>query len=167
MTSASKVVELPALLAFRRGCRERGQVVAWTNGCFDLVHAGHVRSLEAARACGDVLVVGVNSDRSVRQYKGNGRPLLAEGERAALLAALECVSRVMIFDDLEPSAILAQLQPDVHCKGMDYAPPHGKPIPEAAVVAAYGGQVRFLDLVPGVSTTELIRRIRALPDGAI
>jgi rfaE bifunctional protein nucleotidyltransferase chain/domain len=134
----------------------------WTNGCFDLFHAGHVRSLEASAAQGDVLVVGLNSDDSVRQLKGAGRPILPELNRALLLAALECVDHVVIFADLTPTATLQQVQPDVHCKGEDYAPPHGKPIPERAVVEAYGGRVAFLPLVPGISTSELIMRIQQL-----
>jgi rfaE bifunctional protein nucleotidyltransferase chain/domain len=134
----------------------------WTNGCFDLLHVGHVRSLQAARRLGDVLIVGVNSDASVRQLKGTGRPILPAEERAELLSALACVDYVVIFDELTPEAALARLQPDVHCKGADYALPHGKPIPEAALVESYGGRVEFLPLVPGTSTSDLIQRIHEL-----
>jgi len=135
----------------------------WTNGCFDLIHLGHVHNLEACRAQGDVLIVGINSDAAVRQLKGAGRPIIPDAERSALIAALECVDAVVVFPDLTPEACLAQLQPEVHCKGADYAPPHGKPIPEARVVAAYGGRIAFLPLLPSLSTTELVRRIRELP----
>ena len=117
----------------------------------------------ACRRCGtfgDVLVVGVNSDASVRDLKGPGRPIVLAGERAELLAALECVDRVVLFDETTPEIALARLQPDVHCKGADYAGPSGKPIPEADVVQAYGGRVEFLPLVPDVSTSDIIRRIR-------
>jgi rfaE bifunctional protein nucleotidyltransferase chain/domain len=155
-----KVVDWPRLLGLRARWRAAGQVVVWTNGCFDILHVGHVRNLRAARACGDVLVVGVNSDDSVRQLKGPGRPILPAAERMELLAALASIDAVVAFDETTPEAALARLQPDVHCKGADYAPPHGKPIPEAAVVAAYGGRVAFLPLVPGVSTTDIVRRIR-------
>ncbi len=134
--------------------------MVWTNGCFDLLHAGHVRSLEAASRLGDVLVVGLNSDSSVRQLKGPGRPLLPEQERAEVLAALECIDHVLVFADTTPTATLQLLQPDVYCKGAEYAPPHGRPIPERAVVEAYGGRVVFLPLLPGASTTDLIDRIR-------
>jgi rfaE bifunctional protein nucleotidyltransferase chain/domain len=160
--TCNKVVELAELLLLRAAYRQARRVVAWTNGCFDLVHAGHVRSLQAARSMGDVLVVGLNSDDSVRRLKGVGRPILPAGERAELLAALGCVDHVVVFDEMEPSAVLAQVQPDLHCKGTDYAPPHGKAIPERSVVEAYGGRVVFLPLVEGMSTSELIRRIGAL-----
>jgi rfaE bifunctional protein nucleotidyltransferase chain/domain len=158
-----KVVSWPALLARREEHRARGETVVWTNGCFDLLHAGHVHNLEAARALGDVLVVGLNDDGSVRALKGAGRPIVPAAERAVLLAALECVDYVITFPELTPEAALARLRPDIHCKGADYAPPHGKPIPEAAVVASYGGRIEFLPLVPGLSTTDLVRRIREQP----
>jgi rfaE bifunctional protein nucleotidyltransferase chain/domain len=135
--------------------------VVWTNGCFDLLHAGHARSLTAARNLGDVLVVGLNSDRSVRAIKGSCRPILPEAERAELLAAFACVDAVIIFDEDTPEAALRRLKPDVHCKGADYAPPHGKAVPERVVVEAYGGRVEFLPLLPGVSTTEIIQRLLA------
>ena len=157
----AKLVEWPALLEMRARWRADQKIVVWTNGCFDLLHVGHVRNLRAARAQGDVLVVGVNSDDSVRKLKGAGRPILPLAERMELLAALECVSCVVAFDETTPEAALARLQPDVHCKGADYAPPHGKPIPEARVVEAYGGRIAFLPLVPGISTTDIARRIRA------
>ena len=155
-----KVVDLESLLPLRDAHRRAGRTVVGTNGCFDLLHAGHVRSLRAAAALGDVLVVGLNSDESVRRLKGPSRPILPEADRAELLAALECVDHVLVFSDATPTAVLERLRPDVHCKGADYAPPHGKPIPERAVVEAYGGRVAFLPLIAGISTTELIRRLR-------
>ena len=148
------------LRALRASDRAAGRVVVWTNGCFDLLHPGHVASLQAARNLGDVLIVGVNSDASVKANKGPTRPILNQDERAGMLAALACVDHVVVFDEDTPAAILAELQPDVHCKGTEYAPPHGRPVPEADVVRAYGGRLAFLPLVPGVSTTELLRRIR-------
>jgi len=148
-----------ALLLARARHWAEGKKLVWTNGCFDLVHVGHIRSLQAARACGDVLVVGLNSDASVRRLKGPTRPILPEAERAEILAALECVDYVVLFDEDTPAAALERLQPDVHCKGADYSPPNGKPIPEAAVVQGYGGHIEFLPLVPLVSTTDLVRRI--------
>lgn len=145
--------------------RAAGKVVVWTNGCFDLVHAGHVRSLRAARGFGDVLVVGVNSDASVHRLKGPGRPVLPAIERAGLVAALGCVGHVVVFDEDTPERCVRLLRPAVHCKGADYAPPHGKPVPEAAAVAGYGGRVEYLPLVEGLSTSELIRRVQALAAG--
>jgi len=162
----SKVVDWPHLLDLRQQWRRQGRTVVWTNGCFDLLHVGHLRSLQAARRLGDVLVVGVNSDPSVRQLKGPGRPILPGAERAELLAALECVDHVVFFDEDTPEAALARLQPDVHCKGADYAPPDGKAIPEAVVVQAYGGRVAFLPLVPGTSTSSIIEHIREQATGA-
>jgi D-beta-D-heptose 7-phosphate kinase/D-beta-D-heptose 1-phosphate adenosyltransferase len=155
-------IDLPALGAH---LRRAGKVVVWTNGCFDLFHAGHARSLRAACALGDVLVVGVNSDASVRRLKGPGRPILDAVERAELVASLECVAYVVVFDEDTPEECIRLLKPHVHCKGADYAPPHGKPIPEAMLVESYGGRVTFLPLVDGLSTTELIRRIQNLPAG--
>jgi rfaE bifunctional protein nucleotidyltransferase chain/domain len=149
-----------ALLAVREAARRDGRVVVWTNGTFDLLHPGHVSSLEQARALGDVLVVGLNSDASVRGYKGPSRPILSQDERAAMLAALECVDYVVVFDEPTPEESLRKLQPDVHCKGAEYAPPHGRPVPERAVVEGYGGRIAYLPLVPGMSTTELLKRIR-------
>jgi rfaE bifunctional protein nucleotidyltransferase chain/domain len=157
---APKVVDWDTLLALRAEYRAAGRTVVWTNGCFDLMHPGHVLSLRAARRLGDVLVVGVNSDDSVRRLKGPKRPVLTAAERVEVLAALECVGHVVVFDETTPAAALARLQPDVHCKGSDYAPPSGKPVPEAEVVAAYGGHIEYLPFLPAVSTSELIRRIR-------
>lgn len=156
----SKLAPWDALLATREEARRAGRVVVWTNGSFDLLHPGHVSSLQQARALGDVLVVGLNSDASVRGYKGPTRPILTQDERAAMLAALECVDYVLVFDEPTPEAALARLRPDIHCKGAEYAPPHGRPVPERAVVEGYGGRIEYLPLVPGLSTTDLLKRIR-------
>jgi D-glycero-beta-D-manno-heptose 1-phosphate adenylyltransferase len=163
--SAPSVLTSAELPALGERLLVAGKVVVWTNGCFDLFHAGHARSLRAARALGDVLVVGVNSDASVLRLKGTGRPVVSGAERAELVASLACVDHVVVFDEDTPEACIRLLRPDVHCKGADYAPPHGRPIPEAALVASYGGRVAFLPLVAGLSTTDLIRRIQALPAG--
>jgi rfaE bifunctional protein nucleotidyltransferase chain/domain len=159
-TGPQKLADWPALLAWRAEARAAWQTVVWTSGCFDLLHVGHVRSLQAARALGDVLVVGVNSDASVRRLKGPTRPLVPAAERVEVLAALGFVDRVVVFDEDTPAEALARLRPDIHCKGADYAPPDGKPIPEAAVVTGYGGRVEFLPLVPGNSTSDLVERIQ-------
>lgn len=165
MGLTNPVILTPAALeGLGERLRAAGRVVVWTNGCFDLLHAGHARSLRAARALGDVLVVGLNADASVRRLKGLNRPILPAAERAELLAALGCVDHVVVFDDDTPGPCLRRLRPAVHCKGADYAPPRGKPVPEAALVEAYGGRVVFLPLVEGLSTTDLVRRIKALPE---
>ena len=152
---APDVATLVATLAPRRAAGAR---VVFTNGCFDLLHPGHVRYLAAARARGDVLVVGLNDDASVRRLKGPGRPILSLPERAEVLAGLAVVDHVVAFGDDTPAALIAALLPDVLVKGADWAL---EDIVGADVVRAHGGEVARIDVVPGVSTTELLRRIRA------
>ncbi len=159
-----KLLCLEELLLLRQRYRDEGKSVVWTNGCFDLIHPGHIRSLRAARRLGDVLIVGLNSDESVRQLKGHGRPILTATERLEVLAALECIDHIIVFDESTPEAMLAQLRPDVHCKGAEYAPPNGKPIPEAGVVMAYGGRIEYLPYLDCISTTKLIKRIQVSKD---
>ena len=155
-----KVFNWPDLLKRRDDWRRAGKTVAWTNGCFDILHVGHVRSLRSAKAFGDILVVGVNSDESVRRLKGPTRPVVTAAERIEILAALECVDAVVVFDELTPERALSELKPDVHCKGSDYKPPHGKPIPEASIVSAYGGRIEFIEFEVNTSTSSLIQNIR-------
>jgi len=154
-----RVVAWEELMALREAWRRAGKTVVWTNGCFDILHVGHARNLAACKACGDVLVVGLNSDVSVRAIKGPTRPVNGEADRAELLAALGCVDAVVLFDETTPEISLSRLKPDVHCKGEDYAPPNGKPIPEARVVESYGGRICFIPLVPGRSTTGTIKKL--------
>jgi D-beta-D-heptose 7-phosphate kinase/D-beta-D-heptose 1-phosphate adenosyltransferase len=137
--------------------RAAGRVVVFTNGVFDLVHPGHVTYLAAARREGDVLVVALNSDRSVRANKGPARPILPEEERAELVAALDVVDAVTIFDDETPAAIVAALQPDVLVKGADWA--HDA-IVGRDTVEARGGRVVRIDVVPGYSTSQIVRRMQ-------
>lgn len=163
--SESKVISGEELLELRKRWRTEKKTIVWTNGCFELLHLGHVQSLQAARALGDVLVVGVNSDDSVGRLKGSGYPIIPVSERVEILAALECVDYVVVFDELTPEKVLAELKPDIHCKGADYAPPNGKPMPEAKVIKAYGGKIEFLPLIPRHSTSELIQRIWKVKSG--
>lgn len=128
-----------------------------TGGCFDLVHAGHIHMLEAARALGDCLVVCVNSDDSVRRLKGADRPIVPAEDRADLLAALACVDAVVIFDEDTPVAALRRLRPHVFAKGGDYG---STTIPEAAVLASWGGQAVALPYLDGRSTTRLLQEVR-------
>ncbi|MBI2321137.1 MAG: D-glycero-beta-D-manno-heptose 1-phosphate adenylyltransferase [Chloroflexi bacterium] len=151
-------VDLATACARRAEHAARGERVAATNGCFDLLHVGHVRYLAQARALGDALFVAVNSDRSARALKGPGRPLVSEDERAEILAALRCVECVVIFDEDTAEDVMAALRPDVYVKGGDYTRDR---LPEARVVQAYGGEVRLLPLVAGRSTSQLIARIAA------
>lgn len=157
--SGSKRAVLDELVVVRRAFAEQKRVVVWTNGCFDILHAGHVESLRYARSLGDVLVVGVNDDEYVRQTKGAGRPIHRLEQRVAMLSALEMVDYVLPFSEANPIAVLERLKPDIHCKGSEYAPPNGAPIPEADVVRAYGGRVAFFPLVDGLSTTSIARQL--------
>jgi D-glycero-beta-D-manno-heptose 1-phosphate adenylyltransferase len=143
--------------AFARELQEAGRAVVFTNGVFDLLHPGHVRYLQAARREGDALIVGINSDRSVRAIKGLERPIVPEAERAELLAALACVDGVVIFDEETPHEIVDRLQPDVLVKGADWAADR---IVGRDVVEARGGRVVRVPLETGWSTSDLIRRIR-------
>jgi D-beta-D-heptose 7-phosphate kinase/D-beta-D-heptose 1-phosphate adenosyltransferase len=145
-----------AILRFGRGKRN-GRRVVFTNGCFDLLHPGHIRSLEHARSLGDTLIVGLNGDASVRQLKGEGRPVIPERERAEILAALECVDGVVIFDDLTPQRVIAALLPDVLVKGGDWP---GNQIVGREEVEGAGGRVVSVPVVPGYSTTEILNKIR-------
>ena len=137
----------------------RGGKVVFTNGVFDLLHPGHIHYLQDARALGDVLIVGINSDRSVRAIKGPERPITPENERAEVLAALECVDAVAIFDEETPAEIIRRIQPDVLVKGADWGPDN---IVGRDTVEARGGRVVRMELSKGYSTTELIRRVRAV-----
>jgi D-beta-D-heptose 7-phosphate kinase/D-beta-D-heptose 1-phosphate adenosyltransferase len=148
---------LRAALAPRRAAGAR---VVFTNGCFDLLHSGHVRYLAAARALGDILVVGLNGDASVTRLKGAGRPVLRIDERAEVLAGLAAVDHLIVFDDDTPLALIAALTPDVLVKGADWA---AADIVGGDAVLAGGGRMERIDLVPGVSTTDIIRRIRLAP----
>ena len=145
-----------AILRFGPGKRN-GRRVVFTNGCFDLLHPGHIGSLEQARALGDALIVGLNSDASVRQLKGAGRPVLPERERAEILAGLESVDAVVIFDEPTPREVIARLLPDVLVKGGDWP---GDQIVGREEVEAAGGRVVSIPVVPGYSTTEILRKIR-------
>ena len=153
--SAGKILERGALLERRRQWKQAGKRVVFTNGCFDLLHAAHVRLLEQARALGEVLVVGINSDRSVRELKGESRPLVPEVERAEVLSALEAVDAVTIFDEATPRELIAALLPDVLVKGGDW----GTNIVGKEEVTAAGGRVVSLPYEQGYSTSELIERI--------
>jgi rfaE bifunctional protein nucleotidyltransferase chain/domain len=152
----SKQVSRDQLAALAERLRAGGRRIVFTNGCFDLLHVGHLRYLRAARALGDVLVVGVNTDASVRSLKGPSRPVVPEAERAELLAGLECVDYVTLFSEATPNAVIERLRPEVHVKGGDYS---ADALPEAPLVRSYGGEVVIVPLVPGRSTTELIRRM--------
>jgi rfaE bifunctional protein nucleotidyltransferase chain/domain len=156
------VCALRDLLSLREQLRQAGQKVVFTNGCFDLLHVGHVRYLAQAKALGNVLVVGLNTDNSTRQLKGAGRPVVPEADRAEVLCALNSVDYVVLFDDLTAERLVQALRPDIYVKGGDYAArpgESGKDLPEARIVAEYAGRVVLLPLVAGRSTSGVLETI--------
>ncbi len=159
VSDSNKLRTLEQLIAERETWRQQGKTVVWTNGCFDLFHAGHVRALETAKSLGDILIVGLNSDRSVRELKCEGRPLIGETDRAAMLSALCAVDRVLIFDSMRCDKELAALKPDVWTKSGDYTPDSLDPLEREAVLSN-GGEIRITPLIPGLSTTLLVKKIR-------
>lgn len=156
MPRMGQILSLDELRQVREELRRAGRRVVFTNGCFDLLHPGHVRYLQQARAIGDALIVALNSDRAVRALKGSSRPILNEDERAEVMAALGCVDYVIIFDDVSPRETIAALLPDVLVKGGDWSVDQ---IIGREEVEAAGGEVLNLPFVEGVSTTDVISRI--------
>ena len=152
-----KILSPDELLGVRQGLRAAGKTLVFTNGVFDLLHVGHVRYLADARALGDVLLVAINSDRTVRELKGEGRPITNESERAEILAALRQVDYVTIFDDVSPRALITRLLPDVLVKGGDY---HLDEIHGREEVEAAGGRVVSLPFIEGASTSAIIERMK-------
>jgi len=142
--------------------RAQGLTTAYTNGCFDVLHAGHLRTLERARSLADALVVGINSDASARQLKGPGRPVVPERDRAEMVAGLACVDLVVIFEELSSLPVIRALRPDIWVKGGDYTLDTVNQ-EERAFVESYGGRVALAERVPDASTTDLIARIKRLP----
>ncbi|MBC8137753.1 MAG: D-glycero-beta-D-manno-heptose 1-phosphate adenylyltransferase [Fibrella sp.] len=143
---------------FAKSLRADGKRVVFTNGVFDILHVGHLRYLEAARALGDALLIGVNADASVRRLKGPTRPINPEVERAELLAALRCVDGVCVFSEDTPMELIKAVRPDIHAKGGDYASPDV--LPETPLVRSLGGEVVILQLIPDRSTTRTIERMK-------
>jgi D-glycero-beta-D-manno-heptose 1-phosphate adenylyltransferase len=156
------VLTLPEIRERIAALKAQGRKVAFANGHFDILHVGHLRYLQAARAEGDVLVVGLNDDASVERLKGPGRPVVPAAERAELLAALEPVDFVVIFDGDTPAPLLADLKPDVHCKGTDYGTPER--VPEYGVVRSYGGRTALVGDPKDHATSDLISKVKGLPE---
>ncbi len=154
------ILTLEEALSVRPSMRELGEKLVFTNGHFDLLHVGHLDYLEKARALGDTLIIGLNGDDSTTRLKGVGRPLIPALERARLLAALQPVGGVIIFEADTADSLIRALQPEIYVKGGDYA---DKTLPERPTVEAYGGKVALIDYLPDHSTSALIRAIKALP----
>ena len=161
MTRNAPIVDEVELLSTVEHERADGRTIAFANGCFDVLHVGHIRYLQAAAQEADVLIVGVNGDESVRTLKGEGRPVMNENERAELIAAIRGVSYVTIFRENSPARLLGVLKPNFHCKGTDYTP---ESVPEAEIVKAYGGEVVIVGDPKDHSTTEILRKMRTLND---
>ena len=158
-----RVLTAPELAAEARRLQAAGRTLAFANGHFDLLHVGHLRYLQAARAQGDFLIVAVNDDASVRSLKGPGRPVVPANERAELLAALAPVDFVVVFAGDSPAPLLTAIRPDVHCKGTDYGTPER--VPEFAVVAAYGGRTALVGDPKDHATSDILQKVRNLPPG--
>jgi len=155
----SKILKLPDLIQTLEGLRKSGKRVVFTNGCFDILHVGHVRYLTAARAKGDILVLGLNSDVSVSSIKPDNRPIVNQDQRAEVLAGLTCVDYITIFDEPDPLALIRAVKPDILVKGADWEEAE---IIGSDVVKSYGGKVVRVEVVPDISTSRIIRRILEL-----
>lgn len=156
MPTDAKLLALDRLLERLAVIRKQGRTIVFTNGCFDLLHAGHVRYLAAAKSQGDILVIGLNSDTSVRSIKGEKRPLFSQKLRAEVLSALACVDFIVFFDEPDPQRLIAAIAPDVLVKGSDWA---ADKIIGADTVRANGGRVKRIPVVPEISTTRIIEKI--------
>ena len=154
-----KIVSLDQLVVIAEDLRSKGKTVAATSGCFDILHAGHVTYLEEAGKKADALVLLLNSDSSVRGLKGEERPIVPQGERAIVVAGLQCVDYVCIFDDPTPCETIAKFKPDYWIKGADYRDKH---IPEEEMLAQYGGELSYVEMVDGCSSTNIIEKIKRL-----
>jgi rfaE bifunctional protein nucleotidyltransferase chain/domain len=150
------IVDMPELLAWVRETRARGETIAFANGCFDVLHVGHVRYIQASAAEADRLIVAINDDESVRQLKGQNRPILPASARATLVAALRGVDRVVVFGGMTVADLLRAIEPDVHCKGTDYTV---ESVPERHIVVGYGGRTAIVGDPKDHSTRDLIKQI--------
>jgi rfaE bifunctional protein nucleotidyltransferase chain/domain len=155
---SAKIKSLDELKDLSAEAREKGKTIVLTNGCFDLLHRGHLHVLRQAKACGDILIVAVNSDRSIKQIKGPGRPVLPEADRAELLATMEMVDYVVLFDESDPHKVVEALRPHVLAKGGDW---NTEKIIGADIVERNGGRVAVIPYLKGFSTTDIIERIRS------
>lgn len=157
LDATSRILDRDTLIAQTRSAKKAGQTIVLTNGCFDVLHAGHIRYLQGARELGDVLVAAINADAQVRALKGIGRPILPERDRAELVASIEVVDFVTIFDEPNVEQLLLAIQPDVHAKGTDYTE---ETVPERDVVRSFGGRVAIVGDPKNHSTSEMLKRFK-------
>jgi rfaE bifunctional protein nucleotidyltransferase chain/domain len=157
LNAAARILSRDAVISETRSARQAGKTIVLANGCFDVLHAGHIRYLQGARELGDVLVVAINADDQVKLLKGNGRPILAECERAELVASLEVVDFVTIFDEPTVEQLLLAIKPDVHAKGTDYTE---ETVPERDVVRSFGGRIAIVGDPKNHSTSEMLERFK-------
>src|SRR5688572_9569603 len=160
MTTNAPILDEGQLAEVMAAERQAGRTIAFANGVFDILHVGHIRYLQGAAAVADRLIVGVNSDESVRELKGTGRPVMAERERAEIVSAIRGVSWVIIFREKSPARLIGLLRPDIHAKGTDYTPDS---VPEASVVREYGGKIAIVGDPKDHSTTEILDRMKKSP----
>lgn len=158
----SKIKTPDEILSIVNELRNKEKRIVFTNGCFDILHVGHTKLLKKARSYGDVLILGLNSDKSVERLKGPERPIIKENERADILSSLECVDYVVFFDGDDPCSLISMIKPDVHVKGGDYSPADYCSMPEAKLVEEYGGKIELVTLVEGKSTSDIINKIKAV-----
>lgn len=152
------IVSFQKLDQYAAGWHAQKLQIVLTNGCFDLIHAGHIHTFQAANSLGDILVVGVNSDRSVKALKGNSRPVISENHRATLLAALEPIDYITVFDDDTAANLITKIRPHIYVKGSDYSP---DTLPEKPVLDRFNIPVHFIPHITGISTSEIIRKIKS------
>jgi rfaE bifunctional protein nucleotidyltransferase chain/domain len=157
LNAAARILSRDAVISETRSARQAGKTIVLANGCFDVLHAGHIRYLQGARELGDVLVVAINADDQVKLLKGSGRPILAERERAELVASLEVVDFVTIFDEPTVEQLLLAIKPDVHAKGTDYTE---ETVPERDVVRSFGGRIAIVGDPKNHSTSEMLKRFK-------
>ena len=156
MNKIKTEVELNQIIA---ELRSKNKKIVWTNGCFDILHIGHVYLLEKAKSFGDILIVGLNSDSSIKRLKGDLRPVIPQDERAKLLEAIQFIDYIIIFEDDTPCRLIKEFKPDIHVKGGDYSATDYKRMPEAEIIHNYGGRVEIIPLIQSKSTSSIIQKI--------
>ncbi len=152
-----KQFNIDQLLIMVKHWKDLGKIIVWTNGCFDLFHPGHLRTLKIAKTYGDILIVGVNSNESVFKLKGANRPIIDEVGRIDIISELTCVDAVILMQELAPCSLIEKIQPNFCCKGEEYL---NKEIPEIKVISSYGGQIKFIPRIVEISTSCIINKIK-------